>query len=628
MCDTNQSYNKNFKPIPVGALLNGKYHFIIPSFQRGYRWDEKQVLDLINDLKKFIKFKQNSYFLQPLVVKEVSENEYKVLDGQQRLTTMLILIRILYEKLDEDNKELYRNKFYKIVYEQRPPINFDDLESINPNTDIDSFFVYMAYRLLKGEVKKMIGNDTKYREGITHSIFFTDNSEPLVKFIWYVVNSENDLSSIKIFNNLNKGKISLTSSELIKALFILNREKKENHNASEKDEYISNDPVLQKINLEWDQMEKKFEDENFWMFISNGNDLIQTRIDVLFDFLTQKEGDDEDYDYSYRIFQKIFDGEADDSCPSELRDIKDFDVLWDKVKEVYNRMLHWYEDVNLYNYIGCLVKFGYTPYQIYVNLQNAKNGDINWDYDKTLTQLRFMIKSYFSNQDSIDAIMELRYNNGDNEQKLLRKALFLFNIESYNLSGMKFPFALYKKEGWDLEHIDSQTENNIVENEDRLRWLKFVIKSLKMENTQSEINKVYVDEAVTLGNSLYEQGKDTNNQFPEFYKKIVKYYSDSNPNDTASDDEDKHTIDNLALLDQSTNRSYHNAPFPYKRHCIIERDKKGLFVPICTKNLFLKYYSSSDKAVSQLENMRWRKEDRRHYAESIKEILGVFFNEK
>ena len=615
--------NDNFKPISVGDLLTGALKFQIPSFQRGYRWDKKQVEDLIDDLKKFVISNQKTYYLQPLVVRKIRDGVYEVLDGQQRLTTMQILLHVLYEKMDSDNKDYYKGKFYDVVYSNRQPIDFENLDKVDPNLGMDEFYVHMAWRIISKSVKNMVGDDTIYRTKITSAIFHKNEREQLVKFIWYVVDSSDDLNAIKIFNNLNKGKISLTSSELIKALFVLNREKKSKKCQISRNNSPEYESQLQKINLEWDQMEKRFEDDDFWTFISNNNPNIQTRIDVLFDFLTHKPIDNYDNDYSYRIFQKIFDKEESDTIPEELQGIDDFDILWQKVKEVYYRLEHWYEDVNLYNYIGFLVKYGKTPYEIYAYIADAKLKDNNWDINKTIKKLKELIKSTFGRNDTLDSIIELRYSNGSGDQRYLRMALLLFNIETYNRAGIRFPFAKYNEEGWDIEHIDSQKENNIVENEDRLRWLKFVIKALMMEKRTPE-NKDLLKTAISLGNALYEEGKDTNNNFPTFYHKIVYYYSDKMT--SLNNEDDKHTIDNLALLDQATNRSYHNAPFPYKRFCIIERDKKGLFVPMCTKNLFLKYYSSSDMASSQLENMRWRDEDRRNYLAAIREVLGVFFN--
>lgn len=70
---------------------------------------------------------------------------------------------------------------------------------------------------------------------------------------------------------------------------------------------------------------------------------------------------------------------------------------------------------------------------------------------------------------------------------------------------------------------------------------------------------------------------------------------------------------NLVLLDEETIKDYKNAVFPVKRKRIIEREKEGLFVPICTKNVFLKYYSNEDG-----QTTFWSKEDQQVYFEDIK----------
>ena len=99
----NPQYDKDFAPIPIAELLDGQHLFVIPSFQRGYRWEEKQVTDLLEDIKQFADNdspENDSYLLQPVVVKEISYNgmkAYEVLDGQQRLTTLLLLMKLLIE---------------------------------------------------------------------------------------------------------------------------------------------------------------------------------------------------------------------------------------------------------------------------------------------------------------------------------------------------------------------------------------------------------------------------------------------------------------------------------------------------------------------------------------------------
>ena len=84
--------------------------------------------------------------------------------------------------------------------------------------------------------------------------------------------------------------------------------------------------------------------------------------------------------------------------------------------------------------------------------------------------------------------------------------------------------------------------------------------------------------------------------------------------------EQKDDISNLTLLDATTNRSYGNSFFPIKRKRIIENDSKGIFVPIATKNLFLKYYSRKLGDV-----MHWNDNDAQDYLEAIKTMLRNFF---
>lgn len=61
--------------------------FLIPSYQRGYRWDNKEVKELLEDINEFMLDKKNNgfYCLQPIVVKE-DKSKYRIIDGQQRLT--------------------------------------------------------------------------------------------------------------------------------------------------------------------------------------------------------------------------------------------------------------------------------------------------------------------------------------------------------------------------------------------------------------------------------------------------------------------------------------------------------------------------------------------------------------
>ena len=153
MSETNEE-NPNFRLKAVAELLDGNHHFYIPSYQRGYRWDEKQVEDLLKDISDFASNskKGDFYCLQPVVVKSKTweKNDgsditgWEVIDGQQRLTTLLLLLNFL-RKTSEDAKDS-KAQFYKIYYQTRPELDF---ENPKQNEDIDSFHAYTAKNVIE-----------------------------------------------------------------------------------------------------------------------------------------------------------------------------------------------------------------------------------------------------------------------------------------------------------------------------------------------------------------------------------------------------------------------------------------------------------------------------------------------
>lgn len=95
--------------------------------------------------------------------------------------------------------------------------------------------------------------------------------------------------------------------------------------------------------------------------------------------------------------------------------------------------------------------------------------------------------------------------------------------------------------------------------------------------------------------------------------KILKFFAEDGKVDDTND------ISNLVLLDEHTNRSYKNAVFPLKRSKIIERERKGTFVPIATKNVFMKFYTGN---VSQMSF--WGDNDRNSYRKDIIDKLNTY----
>ena len=93
--------------------------FVVPEYQRPYVWQEDNVQELLEDLYYAFENKPNhEYFLGALVLKRTKEsqfNEYELLDGQQRLTTLCLMIAVLRDLIE---KPIYKSTLSEMVYQE------------------------------------------------------------------------------------------------------------------------------------------------------------------------------------------------------------------------------------------------------------------------------------------------------------------------------------------------------------------------------------------------------------------------------------------------------------------------------------------------------------------------------
>lgn len=415
------------------------------------------------------------------------------------------------------------------------------------------------------------------------------------------------------------------------------------------DNDLRNDKDVQaseRLALEWNEMERRFQDNKFWYFISDNDEGMQTRMDILFDFVTCK-GDDADSDYSYREFQKLY-----DYCRNEERkkgsdwksdtaafnapwadDIRNMDDAWQLVKRTFDRMVAWYEDNLFYHYIGYLVAVGFKPLEIYRHLENEKRKQKEkdpkreWCEDDTRQALRQLMMERFKDKNkylSKDAIDEFEYG-----QEYVSRLLLLFNIESCLTScNSRFDFERFKTEKWDVEHIDSRNDATLQEREDRINWLRNV--EFILGHEYDDAAKVLRAEAMELIPMLERGEYGIKDRYTKFYSRINKHYAKESGQDEANVDlskVNKNFISNLTLLDSKTNREYQDAPFPYKRYLIMKYDREGTrFIPLATRNVFLKYYTDSNENSSHLDRVRWSAGDRHGYLKALHQIVDPIFD--
>ena len=97
--------------------------FLVPEYQRGYRWSQLQVTQLLEDIREFVHRPKPEpdefYCLQPLVIKARPDGTFEVVDGQQRLTTLLLIMRHFNQRLAEK----YRLTLYSLTYSTRPSLD-------------------------------------------------------------------------------------------------------------------------------------------------------------------------------------------------------------------------------------------------------------------------------------------------------------------------------------------------------------------------------------------------------------------------------------------------------------------------------------------------------------------------
>src|SRR5438874_1378626 len=101
---------------PINDLLTER--FFVPSYQRGFRWTKQQVVDLLNDIWEFqvkTEGRNNFYCLQPVVVKRRTDGAWELVDGQQRLTTILLILACRMELV-----KALRKPTFTLQFETRP----------------------------------------------------------------------------------------------------------------------------------------------------------------------------------------------------------------------------------------------------------------------------------------------------------------------------------------------------------------------------------------------------------------------------------------------------------------------------------------------------------------------------
>jgi len=574
-------------------------HYLIPYYQRGYRWDEEHVTALLDDIHNFMRSEEKKYCLQPIVVvpsdDENGVNIWEVIDGQQRLITMNIIFNYL------------ERARYSIIFEKRGK-STTFLGNLSPETysdeNPDFHFMSQAYKIVKRWFEEKTKNDVGYIDE------FNSTLTKKVEIIWYQIEElkgirnidEVEGKKIDIFNRLNIGKIPLTDSELIRALLL----SKIKYGLSDREAILRQ----AEISSEWHRIEMELRKKEFWDFLNN-KPLDETSSSIEFIFKLIAKNNTKKYS-TYLWFEKEIKSE------NPLEEKEKAEVLWNQTKEYFGKLKFWFEDDYLYNHIGFILALDDNSHaatqHIMDNATGKKSTFKNWAFEK--------VKSMVAHID----LGSITYEKSTSD---LKRIFLLHNIVSSATSKSaqknRFPFNLHKKMerdgGWSIEHIHAQESKEMKEQKSIRKWLEDTyeaIKDIKDIEVESEHENLGIPESFSINepfktriSNLLLQEKIDEDLFNKLKNELMKLF----------DSESIHILDNLTLLSSKQNSTLNNAIFPVKRNKIIQLDKEGEYIPQVTKNVFLKYYSDSD-----LQPYYWSKADKENYFEDIQKKLKPYLN--
>jgi hypothetical protein len=603
--------------------------FYIAPYQRGYKWGSFKTTDpvpvLLQDIKeaygKSRSNKNKEYYLQYITVKENNyqgEKVLEVIDGQQRLTTISILLsafhslglgenfskaKLVYELRDNFLTHLYNpDSFFKIVekdWDNEKGVVLDD-SYINEQ---DVFYIFHACKYIISFLRKF--NDEQLKS-------FYDYIIEYVKIIVNVV--EQSVEGEKVFANLNSNKVYLTNAELIKGLVLtkVSREKDEHLTKKHFREILEH---RASIGRKWDEICRLTNNAAFRKFFFDDTKsgiehllhLVATKLDG-FKYLGGQNNE-------YELFNHFHSMISHNS--------QTVHKYFSKIKEVSEVLNEWYyHDDECHNLLGFIFFIKNSP------------------YEKLEKKIELLVPLLEMNKSAVkeelkkirNLLLDIDIDNltKENDEELHRVFLALSVFDNVTESGyrqsngnqraVKFNFHSFDEDDWDIEHVfpsnPKQIPNELgqedIENIKQLFDFKdseFIWEKFKEPDDINEVATKQVYESVA---SILEKGEacKVSDRQKLLISKAISLL------------DIKDSIGNLCLLPAHINRSVGNGMFNKKRQTIIEKISRGHFVPIHTYNVFSKLLSSDMQNTLKV----WTRRDMDEHKKFISKKIDLIIN--
>lgn len=527
-----------------------RYH--IPAYQRGYKWGSERngaVTILLNDLwsafEAYQKKERKEYYLQYITVKKadvevngLNKNYLEVIDGQQRLTTLSVILSALSALLDDGNIStdkldyaIRENFFSNHIYRKG---DFEKLvnktwEEVASEPHLNKQDIYYLYSAAEKAYKFFYEKDIEELE---------DFYEYLQHYVKVIVNSvERHVQSETVFKNLNSNKVPLTEADLIKGLLITKVGRANFKGGTT--HFREALEIRSNLGRHWDVVNNwanQPEIESFYFNNSKGMHQLLTLVAYCL------ENNDNKLDRTA--------SEKDFPLFNFFHKYSDYSAIYQKLKDVQATLQDWYQNDETYNLIGFCRFAKNSKSTSLIFLKACLKMKDKQSLKKNLNKA----KNILLPQSNISG---LRYGEDNNAIHNILLALNVFESGQ----DVRFNFHAFIDKSWTLEHVFPQSpegKNNILSAEE-----KAAIKEILKDTISPEVEAI-LDKDVR------------SDQEKEIYYKALQESSFLN------------SIGNMCLLTNTDNISNGCLSFKEKRENILKLIQKGSFVPSHTFSVFSK----------------------------------------
>ncbi len=599
------------------SYLQGKT-YSIPPYQRGYKWDTKDIERLLKDINEFSPNEDLNLFycLQNITLVESQDSKtFNVVDGQQRLTTLTVILSYLneYELINEKlqyNVRKETEEFLKeYIFKPNELKNIQNWEQFLENTSIkgkdydyqDVFYLFNAYKAIQ-----------TWFETYPNSV--TAMKDKILNHVKLIVNLPKNIEEQELFENLNGKRVPLDGADLIRALIITRVAKKE---IGDIDDSIKQNVLINerrvKIGLMLDRINHWWADENkknyFHQFTKESK--VPDEESISFNDVTYP------INHLYKLYVLAY-GEG--VLYMEFFEKKVIeDGFLDELQLLQRTMENWCNDKELYHLIlftsiYAREKIKEEPVLSFKELLHQWKKLYRKDF------IRFLKKRIASTEVFNDLINQTERCKEENEKtaflenwydnKLITVSVLLDIISILSSNSTCLPARHFKAYKEDLEHIFPQTP---------------VGDRIKDKIKQTQILKEYID---IINQSLSEEEKININDCDidwenQNWKDDIKFRINNRIEKVIP----VNSLGNMCVLHESVNRGYGNDFFLEKRIDIMRKSQEGFFIRPHVYDAFNKIFlERHDESIDMKMMNRWDRSDILARREYIIKRISNFLN--